>query len=269
MPCGDQHPVTYVEDACDECGLRLPRKDFQSWTEQEAIARESDTYQRFSSGRTGYRQGKTTYRIKHLRLCPVCYNRRVAAERARRAAEAAAARRALLVVGLVVLALIITVAMCSTLLRSPETNAVGSANEAPSDNQAVLDNTANSVPEMNANATVNSAANDADASGQADLSNDASVAPPPPDSQEQSPGSALKVAINQALETGESTPWSEGSDTGVVSVGERRVWRGRFCRTYGFTTNGVRSPVVVACQTPDGAWHATDTYSNAIAPAAQ
>lgn len=258
--------MTFVEDPCDVCGLLLPRKDFQTWTEQEAIARESDTYQRFASGKTGYRQGKTTYRIKQLRLCPECYERRVeaaqAAEQVRRAAEAAAARRTLLTLGLVVLAIVVTVAMCSTYFRSSEPIAGASTNEAQASNELALDNATNAVVDANV-------ANDALTGDNSDLSNGASVVPPPTSDPQQLSGSPLGEAINQALETGQATPWSEGADSGVVSVGERRVWRGRFCRSYGFTTNGVRSAAVIACQTPDGSWRAADTYTNAVAPADQ
>jgi hypothetical protein len=87
------------------------------------------------------------------------------------------------------------------------------------------------------------------------------------DAQQRPAGTPLSLAVNHALETGQATPWSERSESGVVTVGERRMWRGRVCRTYGFTTNGIRSPVVISCQAADGSWHAADTYTNAIAPA--
>ena len=265
--------MTYAEDPCDDCGLRLPRKDLQAWTEQEAVSRETDTYQRFASGKTGYRQGKTTYRIKHLRLCPACYERRVeaalAAEAARRAAQAAAARRTLLTAGVVVLVLIVAVAMCSTLLRSSGTQAGASANEAETTNELAPNDVTNTTADANVAET--SAINDAEGAGQVgDAGNDASAAEPPAsDSSAHSGAPSLETAVNQALETGQATAWSEGTDGGLVSVGERRAWRGRFCRSYGFTTNGVRSPLVIACQARDGSWHPADTYTNALAPGDQ
>ena len=64
----------------------------------------------------------------------------------------------------------------------------------------------------------------------------------------------LSAALQGAFATGQATTWSDGGKSGVVSVGEQRVWRGRPCRSYAFTTNGERSSVAIACQRSDGTW---------------
>jgi hypothetical protein len=75
--------------------------------------------------------------------------------------------------------------------------------------------------------------------------------------------SPLGVAIQRALQLGQEVPWQDGASGGTVSVGEARMWQGRLCRSYAFTTDGQRSPVEIACQSSGGEWRASAPSSGA------
>lgn len=138
-----------------------------------------------------------------------------------------------------------------TLLLSAEANRIELANQKPPPDAANAPVDATNAPTASEG---EAAANPAPAP----------IAPPPPNPLPGPPDSTvdpapsqspLRDAIARALQSGEETPWRDGSDSGFVSVGERRAWRGLQCRTYGFTTNGVRSSVEIACEAADGSWH--------------
>jgi len=271
--------MAYRKRYCDDCGLEAPQNELQSWTDQVEVARESDTVQTFATGAVGRRTGKVKYRTDHLLICSDCHDKRLAdLERLRleelarlaREAEARANRRRWTlisgaVVGLIGIGLVWALVHAA---NSGQATAASADSDAPA--QLSDSGTASTPALQRTDATASADPSQTASLSQADLQTSTSaispVPPAPVASVEPSlepTGSApdgqtttapLKPAISAALSSGDETPWTQGSNSGTVSVGPQVQWRGRTCRTYGYTTNGVKSAVTTVCQVAGQGW---------------
>ncbi len=261
--------MPYIDHPCDKCGVILPKNQLAAWEDRVETGRESDTYRRFASGRIGYTRGKVFYRTDRLLLCPACYaveedelrNRRSAAHRAR-------------AIGLLIAAVIVG-ALLYALTRPAKPAA-----DSPVPASDAVESGGQSAASDLASAAEIGAANSESASPDAVAASAASVAEPTASSETESAAAAnetaqetatedpltpsnsgaLRAAVSAALRSGQATPWSDGRNAGTVFVGESRVWRGRLCRSFNYSANGVRSGLTLACFFPDGQWRAVQAW---------
>jgi len=256
--------MAYVEEGCDQCGLILPKVQMQDWTEQVEVSRTSASTGTYANGRTRYVAPRITYKTKHLRLCSDCYDARLEAElaeAARRERQRRAQRTrslilgAIVLAGLLVLAVIMVSAGGSTTTVSPTADNRVSA---PADENISETGASYSAAKATASANESKAA-----------ANNVAVATTEPEQIEQSGPSAnlvtevaptpentpaLSMAVRHALETGVATPWSAEGKSGIVTVGEGRPWHGKPCRSFAFTVGRVESTATIACEGIDGIW---------------
>jgi hypothetical protein len=258
--------MAYATRTCSRCGLILPQNQLHEWTEQVETSRESGTFQRFANGRTGYREGRVTYKTDHLLLCSSCYEQK---ELARREYEA---RRRLFLLAVVIAFAIVVLGIWWTVARTPATAIASTASVADSAASEAANAASAIEPSIPASSVAvippaadvtPIASSDSTPTVIQPISDEVGSSPPPiATAAQQIPEAAptpdtsapLRNAISTSLHSGQETPWADGAYRGTVSVGDIRPWRSQNCRTFGYTTNGTRSAVTIACLYPNGRW---------------
>ena len=278
--------MVYRTCYCDDCGLEAPQNEMHRWTRQVETGRESDTTQTFANGATGFRAGKVTYKTEHLLICQDCYDKIQAELERQRQEERAhlereerfrqmhleherrAGRRNLgiaLGVGLILVGWITWAATHSSHANSPaiEPSDTGfpsgeiSAGAAPSPaSEDAATSAAAETPALSVGSDSAAVGSTSASGSQADDTSSSPSAGPTAEGAAQQAAQTydLRSAIATALSTGRTIPWTDGQSSGAVVVGPIAPWRGRSCRTYGYSINGVRAPLKIMCQTFQGGW---------------
>lgn len=237
--------MAYVEEACSQCGLILPKYALSHTVSEAQTGRVSGavTTGTYASGKARYtvKSGQKIFQTREEWLCPDCRDDRLAQ-------AAAVARGRLIKWSLVALGIVVLLAF---IRLAPNSSTVSETNSAPtSQPQASVANQAPAQAEPLA------------ASEPLPDNASAAAAPEPVvpahhpfmlDGLDLTQDLAFRAAAREALETGEPVLWGERNG-GEVRVGPLDETGDQACRVLAYTVHGARSTDIFMCRDAQGRW---------------